>query len=323
MWNRMAVLAGTAGLAAVAVPAAATAPASASVTPSLAKTLAKANRLSNEIDRLGQQYDGLKIQLAQSRREIAIARKTAARDARLLATSRVAVGRVAAAGYMNGGVSTSLQLLQSSAPQTMLNRAAFMMQLQKQNGTKVLAVQAAAAAARRAQLTAAQEGRRAVTLAAAIKTKVAAIRVKEKVLNSSAFSQALAIYQHTHVYPDIKVGGSSIGAQALRYALTRLGDAYVWGGAGPDDFDCSGLVMWSYAQVGISLEHYTGDQWNEGEHIPRSQLQPGDLLFFFGLDHVGMYVGKGLMVDAPTYGEPVQIQPIYWNAFDGAVRIVG
>ncbi len=70
-------------------------------------------------------------------------------------------------------------------------------------------------------------------------------------LNSSAFSQALAVYQRTGVYPNITVGGSSIGAQALRYALTRLGDPYVWGAAGPSAFDCSGLVLWSYAQVGI------------------------------------------------------------------------
>ncbi len=81
--------------------------------------------------------------------------------------------------------------------------------------------------------------------------------------------------------------------------------------------------MWAYAHVGISLAHYTGDQWNEGEHISRSQLQPGDLVFFFpDIGHVGMYVGNGLMVDAPDFGQPVQVQPVFWSAFVGAVRIV-
>jgi cell wall-associated NlpC family hydrolase len=96
----------------------------------------------------------------------------------------------------------------------------------------------------------------------------------------------------------------------------------VWGAAGPSSFDCSGLVMWAYEQVGISLEHFTGDQWNEGQHISKSQLEPGDLVFFFpDIGHVGMYVGNGLMVDAPTFGQVVQVQPVLWNDYVGAVRI--
>jgi cell wall-associated NlpC family hydrolase len=97
----------------------------------------------------------------------------------------------------------------------------------------------------------------------------------------------------------------------------------VWGAAGPRAFDCSGLVMWAYEQVGIHLDHFTGDQWQEGEHISRSQLQPGDLVFFFpDISHVGMYIGNGLMVDAPDFGQDVMVQRIYWSAFVGAVRII-
>jgi cell wall-associated NlpC family hydrolase len=82
--------------------------------------------------------------------------------------------------------------------------------------------------------------------------------------------------------------------------------------------------MWAYAQVGISLPHFTGNQWNSGVHVSRSQLEPGDLVFFFpDISHVGLYVGNGLMLDAPTFGQPVQIQPIFWSAYVGAVRIVG
>jgi cell wall-associated NlpC family hydrolase len=105
--------------------------------------------------------------------------------------------------------------------------------------------------------------------------------------------------------------------------MTRRGDPYVWGAAGPSEFDCSGLVMWAYAQVGISLPHYTVSQYNMGEHISRSQLEPGDLVFFYaGIDHVGIYLGGGLMVDAPSSGQLVQVQPVMWNVFVGAVRIV-
>jgi cell wall-associated NlpC family hydrolase len=153
--------------------------------------------------------------------------------------------------------------------------------------------------------------------------KVRLIQKKENFFNSQAFQQAAAVFQKTGHYPYIKPQGRSIGVQALRFALTRLGDPYVWGAAGPSAFDCSGLVMWAYAQVGISLMHFTGDQWNEGEHISRSELQPGDLVFFFpDLGHVGLYLGNGLMVDAPTFGQPVQVQPVFWADYVGAVRIV-
>ena len=319
---RLAALAGAATVIGTILPAAAAGAASAS-SPTLPQLVARASQLSNEIDSLSQQYDGLKIQLSQSRREISVARQTALRDARQLAAGQAAVGRIAAMGYMTGGINPALALLQTSDPQKLLNQASIMVQLQQQNGDRVSAVAAAEAAARRAQLTAAQQQSHAATLAAAMHAKVAAIQARENVLNSAVFSRALAIYHRTGRYPTPTVSGDSVGSQALRYALTRLGDAYVWGAAGPGQFDCSGLVMWAYAQVGISLEHYTGDQWNEGEHIPRSQLQPGDLVFFFpDIGHVGLYVGHGLMVDAPTYGQPVQIQPVFWSAYVGAVRIV-
>jgi len=178
-------------------------------------------------------------------------------------------------------------------------------------------------AANRSKQTASQEEKQATELSAAMSKKVSEIQAKENILNSSAFSQALAIYDRTGSYPNIAVKGDSLGEQALRWALSRLGDMYVWGGAGPDVFDCSGLVMWAYAHVGISLTHFTGAQWNEGEHISRSQLEPGDLVFFFAdISHVGMYIGNGLMVDAPTFGQPVQIQPVMWDVYVGAVRIV-
>ena len=156
-----------------------------------------------------------------------------------------------------------------------------------------------------------------------MRRKVAVIQAKENVLNSAAFSQAMSVYDKTGSYPDIAVRGDSIGEQALRWALSVIGRPYVWGAAGPDAFDCSGLVMWAYAHVGVSLMHFTGDQWNEGEHIPRSELKPGDLIFFFPtISHVGMYIGHGLMVDAPTQGQDVQIQSVYWSAAVGYVHIV-
>jgi cell wall-associated NlpC family hydrolase len=323
-WGQVAILAGAVTLASFALPSGIGSAAPASTSPSLATLVARADKLSNEIDSLGQQADGLKVQLAQARSEVKIAHLTAERDQKLMAAGQAAVGRIAAQGYMSGGINPALQLLQSPNPQAMLNRASIMVQLQRENGSKITAVTAAANAANRAMLTAAQEERQATKLSAAIKVKVAAIQKKENVLNSAAYSKAMSIYQQTGHYPYTVPTGDSIGAQALRFALTKLGDEYVWGAAGPNTFDCSGLVLWAYAQVGISLEHFTGDQWNEGVHVPRSQLQPGDLVFFYpDIGHVGLYIGNGMMVDAPTFGQPVQVQPVMWDVYVGAVRIAG
>lgn len=323
-WGRAAVLASAVTLVSLVLPSGIGHAQPAPSTPkSLHAVLAEATKLSNQIDSLGQQYDGLKIQLTEARQEVKIARETARRDARLLGAGQVAVGQIAAEGYMTDGFNPTLQLLQSNNPQELLNRESIMLQLQHQNGGRVSQLAEAEAAASRARLTAIQQEARAEKLSAEMKKKVSAIQARENLLNSAAFSKAMAVFQQTGHYPDIHVSGDSIGVQALRWALTRIGDPYVWGGAGPNDFDCSGLVMWAYAQVGISLAHYTGTQWDEGEHISRSQLQPGDLVFFFAdISHVGIYVGNGEMVDAPTFGQPVQVQPVLWSVYVGAVRIV-
>src|ERR1700730_18532074 len=105
-----------------------------------------------------------------------------------------------------------------------------------------------------------QEALLAGRLSAAMSKKVAQIQAKANVLNSSAYAQALAIFQRTGSYPNVAVRGNSLGAQAVRWALSKVGSPYVWGAAGPDAFDCSGLVMWAYAHVGISLPHFTGAQ---------------------------------------------------------------
>ena len=289
--------------------------------PSLKVLLARANKISNEIDNLGQQYDALRIQLAAAKAQLRVAHLSERRDRRLLALYQSSVAGIAAAGYMAGGINPEIQLLETSNPQAMLGRANILSELQQENGTKLSLVTAANKAAERASLLAQQESRQATKLSDAMRAKVVKIQAKENILNSALYKKALEVYQQTGHYP-VHLNGDSIGVQALRWALTKVGDPYVWGAAGPSAFDCSGLVMWAYAQIGISLDHFTGDQWNEGEHISRAQLEPGDLVFFFpDIGHVGIYVGNGMMLDAPTFGQPVQVQPVFWSAYVGAVRI--
>jgi len=111
--------------------------------------------------------------------------------------------------------------------------------------------------------------------------------------------------------------------EAAQIALRYLGVKYVWGGASPDGFDCSGLVMYVYAQLGIALPHFAAAQYALGVAVPRDQLQPGDLVFFDGLDHVGIYIGGGEMVHAPQTGDVVKITPLsaFGDRYVGARRI--
>jgi len=294
-----------------------------SSSPSLNAVLAEANKLSAQIDLLSQQYDNLQIQLAAAQAAVKLAKLNAARDRGIFATDETSIASIAVENYMTGGLNPTLQLLTTNSPQSLLNRASIMTQLQQENGAKVSLIAGAEIAARRAEVAAGEEQRHATDLTKAMQEKVAAIQQRENFFNSQAFAQAEEIYEQTGQYPNISVSGDSIGVQALRFALTRIGDPYEWGAAGPDAFDCSGLVMWAYAQVGVSLLHYTGDQWNEGEHVSIDQLEPGDLVFFYAdLGHVGLYIGNGLMVDAPTFGQDVQIQPVMWNVYEGAVQII-
>lgn len=100
--------------------------------------------------------------------------------------------------------------------------------------------------------------------------------------------------------------GTQRAAIAVRAALSRLGRPYVWGATGPDQFDCSGLVQWSYAQAGIHLDRTTYQQINDGIPIPRSQVRPGDLVFPHP-GHVQLAIGNNLVIEAPYSGASVRI----------------
>ena len=109
---------------------------------------------------------------------------------------------------------------------------------------------------------------------------------------------------------------------ALSYALAQVGKAYVFGAAGPDAFDCSGLTMAAWSQAGVSLPHSSSAQYNSGQHISESELQPGDLVFYYSpISHVGMYIGGGKIVNALNPGAGVKISGLHDMPFSGAVRV--
>jgi cell wall-associated NlpC family hydrolase len=104
-------------------------------------------------------------------------------------------------------------------------------------------------------------------------------------------------------------------------AMQYLGVPYVWGGASPNGFDCSGLVQYVYAQIGVSLPHHAASDYSLGTPVAQSDLEPGDLVFFSGLGHMGIYIGDGQMIHAPHTGDVVKISSIYRGGYVGARRL--
>jgi cell wall-associated NlpC family hydrolase len=121
------------------------------------------------------------------------------------------------------------------------------------------------------------------------------------------------------------LGGSAAARKAVDTAMAQIGDPYVWGAAGPDAFDCSGLVQYAYAAAGISLPHSSRMQSTMGAPVSRDALQPGDLVFFYSpVSHVGIYIGDGQMVHASTSGVPVKTASVdSMGSYNSARRIAG
>jgi cell wall-associated NlpC family hydrolase len=116
-----------------------------------------------------------------------------------------------------------------------------------------------------------------------------------------------------------------LGTRAVELARRWIGAPYRWGGASPGGFDCSGLVYYVYKQLGVDLPHNAAELYGHGTEVPRSRLYPGDLLFFEGLGHVGIYAGDGKMIHAPQSGEHVELIRLadrYGARLIGARRIV-
>jgi cell wall-associated NlpC family hydrolase len=127
-----------------------------------------------------------------------------------------------------------------------------------------------------------------------------------------------------HFVPPPPPPEPTLAERAVRLARTQLGVPYVYGGSSPGGFDCTGLVMWVYGRLGIVLPHNAAALYSVGRRISLAQMLPGDLVFFHGLGHVGIYIGHGRMIHAPQTGERVEIEALgaRSGAVEGARRVV-
>lgn len=325
--------------------------------PTLAQVEARLNDLQNQAEAANEAALGAKVALSQGQLKLNQINARVKTGEAALAALRGSIGELASAAYRSGGLDQTLQLLLSNNASDFLAQAAVLDGLSRHQ-TDVLRMQSTAAqrlaqdklaAAQQvgilqqlrdkatkeqaivAQKVAAQQ-QLLNSLQAKLRAELAARQAASRAAAAAAAAAARAAYAATvsrsytrstptHTSATVVSGDSSLGARAAAWALSQVGDRYVFGAAGPYAFDCSGLVMAAYRTVGIYLPHFSGAQWGAGRHISTSQLQPGDLVFYYSpSQHVGMYIGGGRIVEAANPSAGVKVSGLYSMPFVGAVR---
>lgn len=313
--------------------------------PTIAQARQQLAKLTNRVDRLGQQYDEVVAQLALANQRFRLLNKETARYRKAFDAMRAQIGRIAAVAYEQGGADSPVALLTSGSPQQVLNQSSILTELSSVNTAQIRQYLAASR-----QLLTAQ--RQAARTRAAILVIKHALAKRLKVLKSLQAQAAtllaqLTPAQRTGTGPGGGGSGSGGGGgggyhgptgtqaqKAVSFAYGQLGCPYVFGGTGPchSGFDCSGLMMAAWGYAGIQIPRVSYDQMSQlpavslhtaGGTFTTQYLRPGDVLGFAGNSHVGMYIGGGYLIDSPVPGQVVQkIQLAGWylQELDGAVR---
>ncbi|MET7890793.1 C40 family peptidase [Streptomyces mirabilis] len=310
-----------------------------------AQVKAKVDKLYEEAEVATQKYDGAKDKADKAEQRLNALRDEAARREDRLNTARDALGSIAAAQYRSGGLDPALQLALSDDPDRYLEGAAFA----ERAGSR----QAEAVARVRKQLREIEQLRGAAHVElASLKSRQAELKRAKKTITGKLDTARQLLSRLTDEQraqlgdlgaaggagqrasrsaardlgpmpsPGSVAAPNSRAAEAIAYAYGKLGSPYVWGATGPDAFDCSGLAQAAYRAAGISLPRTTYAQINAGSRVSRSELRPGDLVFFYsGISHVGIYVGNGQMIHAPNPSAPVRLAPVDEMPFAGATRV--
>lgn len=311
---RAAIAAGVAtGLATVAHPA--------SAEPSAAEVQQRIQQASIGLEKIVEEYNKLNEYLKASR---AAATEAAARLGPLQAeldAARASVGELAARAYMTGELSAVSALLDSGSTGALVNRLATLDQIsraQQQEVTQVTSVKAKVAEEkRRLDALVAQQSTHQRDLAAKRlkieKDLQALYELRRQAYGAQQQSRAAAAAASARTAAASAPSTSAVSGAAgiaVRYAYGALGKPYIWAADGPEGYDCSGLTMAAWRAAGVSLPHNAAMQWDVVTRISRSSLRPGDLVFYYGLGHVALYVGGGKVIHAPSFGEVVEVAPV-------------
>ena len=301
-------------------------PGSAQAEPDIQDVQARVDRLYHEAEQASERYNDARLELSELNKDLASIKADERRQDKRLEAVRNQVQDSIVRQYEGQNLSAVGQVVVSDDPGAFLARLSTMSSfndLQSQmfsdygRELKALDIRHDATAKRARQVAdlKAQLGKEKATIDQKVdEAKSLLDRLKaeqrERMMSSS----------RSEVRPP-SVPASGRAAAAVNYAMAQVGDAYVYGAAGPDAYDCSGLTMASWAQAGVALPHSSSAQFSSGPQVPASALQPGDLVFYYSpISHVGMYIGNGMIVHAANPSTGVQVAGLYSMPFSGAVR---
>jgi peptidoglycan DL-endopeptidase CwlO len=302
--------------------------------PTISQLQTQVNKLQSQVDQVGEQYDAVTQQVASAKVRLAsVERQAAAAQARY-ADAQAKLSQVAVASYENASQSSVMSLLTSGDPALVLRQASLLEELGSNHSAQVVKFLAVAEQVTTTKQDVLRTEEGVTQLQAQLVAKKASLT---KLLNqSSTLLTNLSLSQQAAVAA-ASIGGNgnfitsatdplpqnTPGEKAVHFAYAQLGTWYLWGGTGPR-YDCSGLVQAAWASAGVSIPRTTYEQWGALPHVSRSALQPGDLVFFDGEGHVAIYVGDGLIIDAPQTGKQIRLLPLstdwYSQTYDGAAR---
>ena len=286
------------------------------------------NRLTSQMDQAVQQYDQAAQQVASARQRLRTVNRRLQMDQAKFSSMRAQIAAIATTAYENGTMSSIGALLTSDNPQAVLSQASVLLQMSAARSAQVGQFLSAAR-----QLEGAQQMARRSELgvAALEKQRLARKKAIGKTLSKQKTLLATLTAQQA---PTVGSGGSTSAVytgptatqaqKAVAFAYAQLGKPYVWGATGPGSYDCSGLMMAAWAAAGVTIPRDTYSQVAGLPSVPLSSLQPGDLVFFDGDGHVAMYVGGGMIIDAPRTGLTVEKVSLssswYSSSVDSAAR---
>jgi cell wall-associated NlpC family hydrolase len=293
--------------------------------PSLSQAQKTLEKLNRQVDQLVQKYDQVGEDLKAAKKKLAVSRAAARKEQASFEEMRQKIAQMAATAYKTGDSGDVTGFLAASNPQAVLDQAAVFAHLSENRASQLSQFLAAAQRMQREQAQAKsaydEVAKKAKQLHEQKQTVERSIAKQRKLVQSLGASSPSSGGSIGGTYNGPATGNAR---KALEYAYAQLGKAYEYGAAGPNTFDCSGLTMMSWRNGGVSLPRTTYTQYSATKRVAFSDLQPGDLIFFNNLGHMGMYVGGGKMIHAPRTGKNVEIVDVtsgyYRQNFYGAGR---
>lgn len=291
--------------------------------PDMKDVQARVDRLYHEAEQASERYNDARVELKKTQSQLKALRADLDRQEQQVESVRQRVASSVVAQYQGQALSTTSQVMLSKDPDAFLDQLATVSAYNDQQSelladfaTQVKQLELREAAAKRELAELAKTKEQLAREKAVIDDRAG--KAKALLDDMKAEAQASRSSQRTAL-PNVAVSGRA-GA-AVNYALAQVGDAYVYGAAGPDAFDCSGLTMMAWRQAGVSLPHSSSGQMSSGPSVPSSALQPGDLVFYYSpVSHVGIYIGNGKIVHAANPDSGVEVADVFSMPFSGAVR---